>query len=99
MNRILWTLKQDTGPSARQFPQMAYDSSRGRTVLYGGLGSTTGFNLNDTWEWDGDNWTQVADTGPPGARYELAMAYDATGRAADQIRSHHQFGHRQGARS
>lgn len=75
MNRILWTLKQDAGPPARQMPAMAYDSSRGRTVLFGGMKSAAVF-FNDTWEWDGENWTQVADTGPPG-RYEAAMAYDA----------------------
>jgi hypothetical protein len=44
-------------------------SSRGRTVLFGGV------NLTDTWEWDGENWTQMADTGP---FYDnAAMAYDA----------------------
>jgi hypothetical protein len=57
---------------------MAYDSSRGRTVLFGGMKSApVGMTLfNDTTEWDGQNWTQVADTGPSG-RYEASMAYDA----------------------
>jgi hypothetical protein len=80
MIRILWTLKQDTGPGGvgvRQYPGMAYDSSRGRTVLFAGLGNL-GSRLNDTWEWDGENWTQVADTGgPPGPVYEHPMVYDA----------------------
>jgi hypothetical protein len=31
--------------------------------------------MNDTWEWDGEFWTQVADTGPS-PRYMHAMAYD-----------------------
>jgi hypothetical protein len=53
---------------------MAYDSGRGRTVLYGGRSSTA--FLNDTWEWDGANWTQMADAGPP-ARSGAAAAYDA----------------------
>ena len=76
MNRILWTLKQDAGPPARQLPAMAYDSSRGRTVLFGGgTGTTALTGLNDTWEWDGEYWTQVADTGPPG-RLQAVMAYD-----------------------
>ena len=76
MNPILWTQKQDAGPSARQFPAMAYDSSRGRTVLFGGgTGTTALTGLNDTWEWDGEHWTQVADTGPPG-RLQAVMAYD-----------------------
>jgi hypothetical protein len=52
---------------------MAYDSSRGRTVLFGGAGASD--VLADTWEWDGENWTQMADSGPP-ARSSHAMAYD-----------------------
>ena len=71
MIRILWTQKQDAGPGARGYAAMAYDSNRGRTVLFGGSGS-----LADTWEWDGENWTQMADSGPPG-RFQAAMAYDA----------------------
>jgi hypothetical protein len=53
---------------------MAYDSKRERTVLFGGSAGNVKFN--DTWEWDGDNWTQVADTGPS-ARGGHAMAYDS----------------------
>jgi hypothetical protein len=52
---------------------MAYDSKRGRVVLFGGAGNV---NLNDTWEWDDVSWTQVADTGPS-ARGGHAMAYDS----------------------
>jgi hypothetical protein len=74
MIRILWTQKQDAGPGERTYPAMAYDSGRGRTVLFGGE-STSGL-LGDTWEWDGANWTQMADSGPP-ARFHSAMAYDA----------------------
>jgi len=57
-----WTQMADTGPPARSFHAMAYDSDRGRTMLFGG--QVTGGFLNDTWEWDGTEWTQVADTGP-----------------------------------
>ncbi|HUN80715.1 MAG TPA: kelch repeat-containing protein [Phycisphaerae bacterium] len=47
---------------------MAYDSARGRTVLYG--------DNTETWEWDGNVWAQVQVPGlePRGAH---AMAYDA----------------------
>ena len=31
---------------------------------------------NDTWEWDGNEWIQVADTGPS-PRIGHAMAYDS----------------------
>ena len=73
MIRILWTQNQDAGPGPRGYQAMAYDSSRGRTVLFGGLGASG--VLADTWEWDGGNWTQMADSGPP-ARSSHAMAYD-----------------------
>ena len=75
MTRILWTQKQDAGPAPRAYSAMAYDSNRGRTVLFGGLVVGGVGKLGDTWEWDGENWTQMADSGPP-ARGQAAMAYD-----------------------
>jgi hypothetical protein len=74
MIRILWTQKQDAEPPSRNSASMAYDSGRGRTVLYGGQNSNG--PLGDTWEWDGANWTQMADAGPP-ARFGAATAFDA----------------------
>jgi hypothetical protein len=53
---------------------MAFDSDRGRTVLFGG--QITGGFLNDTSEWDGIEWTQVADAGP-GPRDACGATYDA----------------------
>ena len=74
-----WTDRAPTAPpSARYAQAMAYDSKRGVTVLFGGLGGN-GTNLNDTWEWNGANWTQQT-TDPastPSARYLHAMAYDS----------------------
>jgi hypothetical protein len=55
---------------------MAFDSRRGRTVVFGG---STGFNSLVppwTWEWDGVIWRVVATNGPS-RRTECAMAYDA----------------------
>lgn len=51
-------------PAGRAYPSMAYDSGRGRTVLFGG-GSGCCAIYGDTWEWDGSRWAQVATT--PGA--------------------------------
>jgi hypothetical protein len=73
MAKLLWTQKQDIGPNPRNGHAMAYDSARGRVVLFGGEGNVP---FNDTWEWDGVNWTQVADTGPS-VRRGHAMAGDA----------------------
>jgi hypothetical protein len=53
---------------------MAYDSARGVTVLFGGYDDYQ--SQDDTWEWDGASWTQVADTNPWG-RYDHAIAYDS----------------------
>lgn len=44
-------------PPARYGHAMAYDESRGVTVLFGGMGEN-GTTLNDTWEYDGVTWTQ-----------------------------------------
>lgn len=41
---------------------MTHVASTGRTLLWGGLGDE-GFS-NETWEWDGEGWVQVGDTGP-----------------------------------
>ena len=71
---LLWTQKQDIGPSARIFPALTFDASRERVVLFGGQ-LADGTTVSDTWEWDGSEWTQVADTGP-GARALSALAYD-----------------------
>jgi N-acetylneuraminic acid mutarotase len=54
---------------------MAYDAARGRVVLFGG-DSLRSALFNDTWEWDGENWTQMADIGPS-ARQGCSMAYDS----------------------
>jgi len=56
-----WTEIKMTGPTPgkRGLHAMAYDAARGKTVLYGGKDFTTGKILDDTWEWDGQQWAQV----------------------------------------
>jgi hypothetical protein len=55
---------------------MVYDSAHGQIVLFGGMDGN--FNpLNDTWVWDGTNWTQKAPQTNPPARGGQAMAYDS----------------------
>jgi hypothetical protein len=54
---------------------MAFDVARGRVVMFGG-DSLQSRLFNDTWEWDGTNWAQVQDIGPP-PRLQHAMAYEA----------------------
>jgi hypothetical protein len=54
---------------------MAYDPIRHRTLLFGGQ-SVFGL-ANDTWVWDGTNWTEMSRTLLPEARYGGAFAFDA----------------------
>jgi hypothetical protein len=77
MSRFLWTQKEDIGPSARFGHAMSYDSVRSRTVLFGGNSLIGGevASVNDTWEWDGEFWTQMADIGPA-ARQDHALCFD-----------------------
>lgn len=76
-----WIQLADTGPSQRRAPAMAADPARQRVTLFGGAevggqGANEENPVADTWEWDGDVWTQVADTGPS-ARRSACLAYDA----------------------
>src|SRR5215212_3823397 len=75
-NGAEWTQVADIGPLGRLGSCMAYDTVRQRTVLFGGdvLEPTPGYS-NETWEWDGTEWTQIDDTGRPGRAY-AAMVFD-----------------------
>ena len=82
-----WTLR-DTGGGPDQEHlhgrirhAMAYDSTRGVTVLFGGWGYvfdgvntwTEGYSP-ETWEWDGATWTRRSVTGPSGrTRHEMVF--------------------------
>ncbi len=58
---------------------MAYDRDRKVTVLFGGdvSGSAADTWFNDTWEYDGKQWTQITIDGAiPLRRSNHAMAYD-----------------------
>ncbi|HLQ39314.1 MAG TPA: hypothetical protein VK348_16005, partial [Planctomycetota bacterium] len=73
---VNWTLLATGGPSPRLQPQFAFDSIRGKAVLFGGADNLNWANrLQDTWEWDGSSWTQVAGGGPP-PRSRGAMSFD-----------------------
>ncbi|MEQ1632905.1 MAG: hypothetical protein ABL997_11065, partial [Planctomycetota bacterium] len=55
---------------------MAYDSLRGRTVVYGGIQSTQLLGAsNQTWEYDGTNWFLRNPIATPGALDGSAMCY------------------------
>ncbi len=69
-----WTqLSPATSPPARVDAGMAFDSSTGQMILFGGQTVANG-NLNDTWNWDGTTWTQLSPASSPSARYAASMA-------------------------
>ena len=81
-----WTaISSATRPSARYLHDMAYDSTRGNTVLFGGYYKQGKDNPStaiyaDTWEWDGKTWTNVTPKAPspsPAARYGHELVYDS----------------------
>ena len=49
-----------SGPSARHAHAMCFDTGRQRSVVVGGSGAQA---FADTWEWDGEHWVQVANSG------------------------------------
>jgi hypothetical protein len=53
---------------------MVYDSLHGVVILFGGRDDTG--NLNDTWEWNGTDWTRRLPPVSPPTRRGHAMAYD-----------------------
>jgi Galactose oxidase, central domain len=71
-----------TSPPPRSLASLAYDRTLGRLVLFGGAQASSGSPYyNDTWTWDGTNWTQLSLVVAPPARYAFGMAYDPRERA------------------
>ena len=69
-------------PSARGAQMMAYDSKRGRIVLFGGheqVGRPSGEvrTLNDTWIYEDGDWKNAEPAVSPVKRQLGAMAYDS----------------------
>jgi hypothetical protein len=77
-NGLNWTaLPASPGPvpTGRHNHTLAYDSVRGKLVMFGGRVGYTG-RLGDTWELEGNHWTQVVVPGPS-PRGASCMAFDA----------------------
>jgi uncharacterized protein (TIGR03437 family) len=73
-----WTLLNPAqSPPARSNSNIAYDSGHRQVVVFGGQGlAPTYTKFNDTWLWDGSDWTEAQQIGPS-ARTDAAMAYDS----------------------
>lgn len=77
-----WIQVADSGASPRDNFAIATDPIRECVVLFGGMSQQTAGSaprdiMGDTWEWDGTEWTQRADTGPSD-RWGCRMAFDGT---------------------
>lgn len=74
-----WSLRASGGgPGVRFTHSMAFDATRCRTVLFGGNAPYNAPSyFNDTWEWDGNAWTQKCANCAPTVRHAPGMAYHA----------------------
>ncbi|MBL9031767.1 MAG: hypothetical protein JNM80_08675 [Phycisphaerae bacterium] len=72
-----WTPK-DAIPGPRYEHAAAYDSARGRLVVFGGYNGQNYYG--DTWEWDGSAWMPRFGAPAPTYRVFATMAYDSVRR-------------------
>jgi hypothetical protein len=66
-------------PHGRSFHTMVYDPNHQRTLLFGGKSGTTSTDsalYNDTWQFDGSNWSQINTPNQPQQRFYPGSAYD-----------------------
>jgi hypothetical protein len=78
-----WTQRTpSTSPPPRSDSAMAFDPMRRVCVLFGGHGTVNQSSVlyEDTWEWDGNNWSQQTTSPSPIPRAGHAMAFDAVRR-------------------
>ena len=74
-----FVLVDTNGPAARFRHGMVYDSVRGVSVLFGGIGDGDDLSSayrNDTWEYDGTHWTRRVTAVSPSSRMDFGLAFD-----------------------
>jgi hypothetical protein len=80
-NGTNWTRRSPTTvPLTRVWHSMAYDAQLGKTVIFGGDRFEPFFALgpiNDTWLWDGTNWTRDWTANAASPRAGASMTYDS----------------------
>jgi Ig-like domain-containing protein/Kelch motif protein len=75
---LRWEIRATNGPVSRISHAMAYDASRGVTVMYGGYSPG---DFGTVWEWDGASWRGIAPTNGPASNFSQdagSMAYDSS---------------------
>lgn len=79
---VAWRLASTAGPAARR-TALVYDAGRKRVTLHGGssdIATYSGLVFSDTWEWNGEQWREVATAGAPPGRFSHRLAYESTAR-------------------
>ena len=74
LNGSAWTRRQIGPMLTRDGHAMAFDSTRGVCVMFGGTRGSRG--MADTWEWNGTSWRQVGSGGPY-PRFAASMTFDS----------------------
>ena len=83
-NGSIWTVLEprdaSTGPPAATGGCAAYDPASGHLIMFGGtevIPTAGGQQFNNTWQWSGTDWVQLAPTSTPPAG-GCVMTYDQT---------------------
>ena len=71
-------LTPSRAPSSRDDYSLVYDPAISAVLFFGGWNANgaCGNTTDDTWEFDGGNWTELPPTSSPSARSGAAMDYD-----------------------
>jgi len=83
-NGTTWTQQHPAHvPDGRDLQSMAYDAAHSQVVMFGGYAgnsyvcsSTSSSLCNDTWTWNGSDWTQQTPSSSPCPREYQVMDYD-----------------------
>jgi len=76
-NGSTWTQRSPANaPPARFGATMAYDPASSDVVLFGGETTGTLAARNDTWVWNGTNWSEQSPTTAPPPRFGASMDFD-----------------------
>ena len=71
----------NTSPIARAWFGMTYDAPDGYLLLFGGQGASGGFHgLNDTWQFNGSDWSKIYSRYAPPKEQQVVLGYDPVGR-------------------
>jgi len=65
-----------TSAPGRFRASIAFDTARGKALLYGGESSGVYHGYQETWEWDGATWSGPTAAAAPPRRIQAAMTYD-----------------------